>query len=408
MMRPVRIVCTMSLALAGCGTVTGDTQRAAIRDSVGIRIVENEPLAPDAPPVVLLSEQPILVLGELDGPAAQQFGSVVGAMRLASGELVIADGKNRQLRLFDTTGAFLRTIGQRGEGPGDFGALAGLLPSSDGIIQTWDYVLRRITRFEPAGTVRSIESVARPEVVQSPNGMRASPGLNPVARWRDGRLLALGGRLRMDPPAGIRQDTLTVSALDTVGGISPILEFAGGSSWSYNFPDGNIWFDSLAYGRRGRLVVTDTALIVSDGSAYEVRSFDGSGRWTGAVRVLQSRRPVGASERQRVRATAFAEAGSDGHDKIKEILDWLVYPDSMPAYDQLAMDANGVLWARVFPDTASAATWDLFGTDATLLGIARVPADLVIREIGADYLLAQRKGELDEPLVVLYRLQREH
>jgi len=31
---------------------------------------------------------------------------------------------------------------------------------------------------------------------------------------------------------------------------------------------------------------------------------------------------------------------------------------------------------------------------------------VVIHDISADHLLAQRRGELDEPLVVLYRLTR--
>jgi hypothetical protein len=78
-----------------------------------------------------------------------------------------------------------------------------------------------------------------------------------------------------------------------------------------------------------------------------------------------------------------------------------VVENPAPADD---IDDAGRLWARVFPDTLSRATWDIFGPEGRLAGTAELPADLNIRQIHAGHVLALTRGELGEPLIELYRL----
>ncbi|MBK9549873.1 MAG: hypothetical protein IPO52_12400 [Gemmatimonadetes bacterium] len=65
-------------------------------------------------PARRLDPRPLLVLGEDEGTVT--FGTVVGAIRLSDGSVVVADGKARELRLFEAAGRLVRTVARRGEG----------------------------------------------------------------------------------------------------------------------------------------------------------------------------------------------------------------------------------------------------------------------------------------------------
>jgi hypothetical protein len=53
------------------------------------------------------------------------FGSIGGVGVLSDGHLAIADSYSSEVRVFDQGGVFLRSIGGRGSGPGEFGTLFG-------------------------------------------------------------------------------------------------------------------------------------------------------------------------------------------------------------------------------------------------------------------------------------------
>jgi hypothetical protein len=102
------------VALGACSLLA-----QTVRDSAGIRIVENR--QPSAGPEGgrRLAPAPALVIGTRTGEMYELSG-VAGAARLSGGTIVVADGGSRQLRFFDSTGAFIRAVGGPGDGPGEF------------------------------------------------------------------------------------------------------------------------------------------------------------------------------------------------------------------------------------------------------------------------------------------------
>ena len=59
-------------------------------------------------------------LGSLDGAAWQHFGMIQAAAFDAAGNLYLLDVDARTIVVVDSTGGFVRTIGQSGNGPGEF------------------------------------------------------------------------------------------------------------------------------------------------------------------------------------------------------------------------------------------------------------------------------------------------
>lgn len=100
-----------------------------VRDSAGVRIVEFESLDgfPSADWHVALGESVrIGTLGDDDADAPGSFGMAIGVDRRDDGTVLVADAMAHEIRVFDREGRYLRSIGGRGQGPGEFEAVLGV------------------------------------------------------------------------------------------------------------------------------------------------------------------------------------------------------------------------------------------------------------------------------------------
>ena len=79
-----------------------------------------------------------------------------------AGEMYVGQPQDRTIRVYDTRGAYLRTLGRRGSGPGEFQSIDGLGWKGDSLWVS-DLALQRITFFNRGGrvlgTVRAVTPV---------------------------------------------------------------------------------------------------------------------------------------------------------------------------------------------------------------------------------------------------------
>lgn len=100
----------------------------AIRDSAGIRIIEN-PLPPeDSRLDWKIGPEPTLSIGRAEGEEPYLLHFVRNAMRLGDGRILVPNGGSNELRFFDAMGNHLATTGGRGEGPGELERLLRIDP----------------------------------------------------------------------------------------------------------------------------------------------------------------------------------------------------------------------------------------------------------------------------------------
>jgi hypothetical protein len=89
------------------------------------------------------------------------------------------------------------------------------------------------------------------------------------------------------------------------------------------------------------------------------------------------------------------------------LIDQSPTPDSLPAYDRMLIDRDGALWLREYRAPADVSVaWNVFDRPGRWLARVDLPAQLDVRDIGADYLIAITRDSLDVELVQLYRLTR--
>ena len=77
-------------------------------------------------PMWFVASTPSLETGADDEQPGRELLRVAGAMRVADGSLIVASAGTSDIRMFASSGAWLRKIGQAGNGPGDFKLLIGV------------------------------------------------------------------------------------------------------------------------------------------------------------------------------------------------------------------------------------------------------------------------------------------
>lgn len=122
--------------------------------------------APDALPSLedvpswTLEEE--LRIGSVEDPDSLGFTSVTGLDVGADGSIYVLDWQTRQVRVFDSAGAFVRRIGRQGDGPGEFRNVTTVGVVGD-TVWVREVSSQRITLFttggELLGTVSTIEGV---------------------------------------------------------------------------------------------------------------------------------------------------------------------------------------------------------------------------------------------------------
>lgn len=86
-----------------------------------------------------------------EGPAS--FNRIVTLEVSPDGRIYVVEGQAQEVRVFDSTGGFVRTIGRSGKGPGEFVSANGLAWDPDGRLWVVDQKGERYTLFDAAGRV---------------------------------------------------------------------------------------------------------------------------------------------------------------------------------------------------------------------------------------------------------------
>jgi 6-bladed beta-propeller len=87
--------------------------------------------------------------GAETGPSS--LSDVRGLAVDAAGRIFVLDFQAQQIQLFDSTGAYLRSIGRHGAGPGEFSNANGMLRAPDGRLWINDPLNNRFTVLDPEG-----------------------------------------------------------------------------------------------------------------------------------------------------------------------------------------------------------------------------------------------------------------
>ncbi|MFO7587341.1 MAG: hypothetical protein R6X22_04640 [Gemmatimonadota bacterium] len=392
------LVTVVSLSACGEGGPAGDAggHDLVVRDSAGIRIVENRRPAGRAANAWRLADTPLVDLGSLEGPAATQFFQIGDGALLSDGGFVLGGFGSYDLRRFDAEGRHLWTAGREGDGPGEFEGLTSVAAAPGDALLTYDSRQRRISRWGPDGTFlasRQLEDVDGPGF---PYVESLLPDGRAVYTWRTFAAEGL-------PPEGeIRRDTLEVRV--TSPGSDEALtigRFPGDETVIFRQSETaqgvRIISGSAPFARATHVAAHRGAVWVGDGAKPEVRRYALDGTLELIARLPIATVPVDAGMVRRALEEELAGAQDrEERDLARQRWEKLALPDALPFFEELELDAAGNLWVRAFQAPGEETrNWHVLSPDGAWLGSLEVPDRYGPLAIGTAVLLARYADELD-------------
>ena len=367
-----------------------------------------------------VGDSAVLTIGE-EGVAQYEFGDIIGLGKLTSGEWVVYDRGPRQLRFYDDRGKYVRSAGRNGEGPGEFRDVWFMKVVEGQSIYTYDQLLKRLTLWDAEGNVRKTWVTYLPSVgavfraIGQPDP-RTFVLMNfvtpPCAEGVIGIDSVVYYRFNLD-----RRRARRSAEIDPAD-VAPIATTTGGQSFGSTLNVTKRCLPGRIPFTPGPLeTVADGKLHIATRAGVKLIRYSFSTSLTDTVIVPIARRAltrqtIDAHIDRVVSATPRDEMGrplpgNAGTDLYERFLRTLPYPDSLPAIDQLVVDAAGLTWLRayVLPED-TAAEWTVVRPEGRLAARLTMPVGLRVFEIGEDYVAGIERDDLDVQRIVVRSLRR--
>jgi len=312
-----------------------------------------------------------------------RFGVVTSALRLSTGDIVIADGASSALVAFSPSGQQKWKSGREGEGPGEYRMLWWIGRTAGDSVMAMDLAGRRITVVAPDGKFgRQFMLAPAPALMVTDGAGRVAwvagnYGGPPVERARG----SLHLRERDGTERELRKD---FGVADFVLGQGPAMP------------------QPLGRGVVIALARDAVLLGTADSAVIERVPFDGSPG--SAVRIPYTPRPPNEAERL-AGAQALLDRFSD--PKARELMrprfEKLPGPKLLPPYFGLWVDRQDQVWVLRTPPHVAPMRFTVLDGAGRVVAEVTSPLAVAPHELGPDYLLGSREDEAGEPHLVLLR-----
>lgn len=402
----------LAFLLSACGGDQGTATKewaGTVTDSAGIQVVAN-------PATQLWGEgdawtlDEVLTIGAAEGAPEYQFGQISGVGIASDGRILVSDMQGQHVKVFAPDGTWERTIGEPGNGPGQFGAQAGpVLVGRGDTIFVPDIVNQRVNLFTPDG--EALGSL--------PIDMQAGIPI----RWEltdDGTIVTQLRKLFTAP--GQTPDTLDAIVTRGYDGVilDTIVSVPSGKTFAMNaagqpefhfFSPEPIW--ALTPGG-GILLGTN------DEYRFVFYGLDGTARRV--VRMPSEPAVVTDEDRSLFVSsleTLWGEAGVPPQG-IQQLKSGISFEDRFPAFAQALSGPSGTLWVqRIRPlsqmsseekegynplQNIGSARWDVFDSDGHYLGIVEMPFHYQPLGFHEDTIVGVWRDDLDVQYVKLLRI----
>lgn len=351
-----------------------------------------------------LSAEPTLVIGE-DGTVEGELVRVVTALALPGDEVAVVDAGHSEIRVFDGAGRYLRTIGRKGEGPGEFSTQIEWAQIFGDTLLIYDASQRRITYLGADGTVHAT-LLPRPE---GESGFATPLTRDAAGNWVVRNSFAMASLIGQNAgiPSGMWRDTIGIGLLpaDGAGAVryllrSPGRPIIGVPEHRVAMPGRfSVQFNVTQLG--GRLAIVDP-------DAATIRWFTPDGQEQALAPLGVPRRPLSRAMLDSLRATAMERSTSPrGRDIVEAQHSAEAAPSHLPVFRAVLPDGDDLLWLEEWqygaPDSAR---YLVVNGTGEWLATVKMPPGFSIVTVGPDWVLGVHRDADGVPRVMRYGLVR--
>ncbi len=305
-----------------------------------------------------------------------------------NGTYYIVDSGDLSVAIYDTNGTYLRSLGGRGQGPGEFEAidLAGI---EDNIITLFDYKLLRFSTFDSDGT---LIRVTRADV---------STRAFLAYLMTDNTVIALSERLEVEGQDVYSWQTLTVNKPD----LNPITIEGPRGVIGYTLNAGRTHFYQYYLPRPAMSIAPDGRVYLTTGERPEILCYNWDGILT-VVRFDLKEERVTSDDRKAVLDNTDL---NEIPPRFRENFINQQFPKSKAYWTNITTDDRGFVWLTReaeynLQNPASIPRTLVVDSEGRLLGSTRLP--VLISQIRRGLLTMGIRQDPDtgELLPVVYRI----
>jgi 6-bladed beta-propeller len=390
------------LLTGACGTAADDGGiTVEERDSAGVAVVEIVGDVRELPEWSLGAE-PLLIL---DGGVEPYFSNIGETEWLSDGRIVVEDNLQDALYLFDTDGTYVRSFGDKGDGPGQYQNITEITVLPGDSIYVYDRTHDRLSVVHPdVGFVRSIQYGA---------SLGDRPPLDVFAIGPDRILVQHSAYDREDEgalPRVVEYETRLFLTDGSTALIDGPVAFPGGIS--VEFERGSV---GGPYSHRAIVAVAPGRLVHGSGLEYDLTVRDSNLRVLRVIRWDGWTGPIPEAE-----MTAMMEGFDESDtplppDMMRSLREALfspsLQPDVRPALSWRSyIDETGRIWLSKFypsqmPDVVP--EWHVLSAEGRPLGRLMLPAGSTLAAVSDSTVLIIMSDEFDVPSVHMYEIVRQ-
>lgn len=351
---------------------------------------------------ITIDSVPLVSIGVEDGEEPYQLNRVFDALVAGDGRIVVSNAGSGELRIFDSAGTYLSTVGRRGAGPMEFGEF-----SSQRLHQNPQQVLAvdegafRVHLLAPDLTFRETR-----RFTLYPDTPR--PFFKGLADNGDWIVQAFtgGGTLR-GQPGQVLESSYQLMRYDSLGAMLDSIIGLPSRPRIVNEHQGIVHFPYIPLASEPLIAVDGDRLIIVAGNAPAMQIYSLDGEVVAEQAWNRPRVRVGDVWDEYRRQSAVAMTGqrdsaryADFHAKA------LPLPEFAPLYSGVEVDPAGRIWLERFRmPLDSSRQWDVLDRNGKLLGAAETPRGVTVLRFIGDRMLGRHRDSLGVERVQLFRVR---
>jgi hypothetical protein len=367
--------------LFGCGESENNGSGVrTIMDADGLPVTLSQPSDQSA---FEIASSPAWSIGGPDATGPAQFAGIRSIVALSSGEIWVADQTSGELRVFDSEGGYLTSLGGRGEGPTEyiFAHILGVL-AGDTVVAVDQRMRRRDFYTRDGRLVRQISAATTD--IQSARHLSVLDGdafVGLLPNYLDASELA---------PGTVLDDDAVIHLWDAAGEVVGQIATAPTVKWIWTGENQIQMPLTRAMGwsaHAGELHLTT-------GAEFLIRVFspDGQVRSYG----LDAPPRAATTEIRDAYADWVASLGEDTRSRYEQGLRETGFPDEAYAYARLVSGPGGSTWAWLMtPSLLDTAEWHVYDSEGAFLGSVQMPDRFILHQVLEDGVVGIWFDEFD-------------
>ncbi|MEP6833746.1 MAG: hypothetical protein ABJB74_10135 [Gemmatimonas sp.] len=340
-----------------------------------------------------IDAKPQLAVGATGDGSTAEFAMVIGATRLADGNLLVVDRNDYSVLIVAPNGKVISKSARKGHGPGEltdafFSWSCGkeIFVENDGgkSISVFTADARYVRSFRFGTNVKGQESGSK-------------------ACNRNGSFVHIAPGFVKDSKPGVAYRApvpVWITPGDSTNG--RVIATVQGTEWQDN--------SQFPLGRETRVAIGTNRAYVGEANSYSIKVFSLDGKplptITKAAKAVAPSRQDSEDEIERV--LAIVGPTDQNRKWFKDVFASMPLPKTLPPYRDMFVDKDENLWVRNYARTGTNVTWTVFNPAGKEVTEILLPNALEVFEAGKDYVLGRYiDPAAGVPEVRMYRLVKK-